>query len=298
MSKLPIAGGAGVPPPPNAPYEVTTLGSEQATAEQIAMAQANEKSLAPLVFEQRPPTPVASPAAPLVSAADAVNNSSRIRRVAARRPSVEGGESTSADAAEPGTIVLTDVSSVDVSQGAVDPPRDRPADGKFQPAASDTESPSRGQPRPVDDPGKKITGGFGDAGEAQYFPLDGSELRELIYALMDQLHARLQDDLRFTMAICYPRVSARVVIEVEAHVADQSFDIPKVMVPYAKTPIEVARAHGDQVVFALVAERVEMEADGTSITPPNQTRLDLGLTIPRKQAIETPTGRQLVDVTA
>lgn len=181
--------------------------------------------------------------------------------------------------------------SVVVSAPAVDT---RPV--PYRPAASDTDTPSRGLPTFATDPGKRITGGFSDAADAQYFPLDGSELRALVRALLDNLDRRLDDDLRFSIAASYPRVNARVVIEVECLAFDQSFQIPAVMVPHDKTPMKVAREYGDQVVFALVADRSESDAAGNSITPPNATRLEIGLPIPRKQAVQTPGGRQIVDV--
>ena len=73
-------------------------------------------------------------------------------------------------------------------------------------------------------------------------------------------------------------------------------EIPKVMPPHLKTPLEVARAYGDQIVFVVVAERREMTPDGESVTPPNRMRQEIGAQIPRKQMIDTPTGRQFVDV--
>ncbi len=174
-----------------------------------------------------------------------------------------------------------------------------PDPAKHQPAASDTDSPARGTPPPMSTlpEGKKITGGFGDPVEAEYYPLDGTELRELIYALMNSIHARLQDDLRFTFAITYPRVSARVVVEIDAFAQDGTMTVEKVMVPpHEKTPLEVARLYGDQVVFCVTAERAEMTEDGRSIAPPNQTRQELQLPIPRKTAVQTPAGRMIVDV--
>jgi len=172
-----------------------------------------------------------------------------------------------------------------------------------QPAASATDSPSRGIPTSSADPGKQITGGFGDAGDAQYFPLDGSELRELVRGLMSVIDRQLDDDLRFSMAVTYPRVAAKVVIEIQAYAAgdvggkyDPSFEIVRVMVPHEKTPIAVARERADEIVFCVIADRTEMTPDGTSMSPPNAIRAELGLLIPRKQAIQTPQGRLIVDL--
>lgn len=164
-----------------------------------------------------------------------------------------------------------------------------------RPAESSTDSPSRGVPRPSADPGKQITGGFGDLGEAQYFPLDGTELRLLVDAQLESLRKRIIDDLRFSIAVTYPRVTARVVIEISAHMRDQSFEIVKVMPPHTKTPMEIARQHADECCFVMMESRVEMTEDGESVTPPNATRKELGLEIPFKRAIQAGGSRIMVD---
>lgn len=166
----------------------------------------------------------------------------------------------------------------------------------YRPAASNTDSPSRGVPRPIADPGKRITGGFGDVGEAQYFPLDGLELKVLIEALLDDLHARIQDDLRFARAMTYPRVRARVEIIVECYAADAGFVIPKIAKPHEKTPIDVARSHADECVFILSSQRQEFDEDNQPQSAPNAIRQELGMGIPRKQSVQTPGGRMIVDV--
>jgi hypothetical protein len=163
-----------------------------------------------------------------------------------------------------------------------------------QPAASETDSPSRGIPQPILDPGKRITGGFGDGIAAQYFPITGPELLELVRMLMDQLNARLDNDLRFHIASVYPRLRARVVIEVEATADDQSFSIQQVAVR-DQTPMEVARLYGDEVVFALVAQRQEFDNDGVPENPPDRLRDELGLEKPAKQWVGSGPGRQVVD---
>lgn len=164
-----------------------------------------------------------------------------------------------------------------------------------QPAASNSDSPARGVPRPIDDPNKKISGGFGEAANAQYFPLDGNELRELVLSLLDALVATLQHDLRFSIAAVYPRVAVTAEIRVNGFIADADFAITKIAPPHTKTPIEVARARADEGVFVVVATRQEMTPDGESISPPNAVRAELGLPIPAKQSIEVPGGRMIVD---
>lgn len=167
-------------------------------------------------------------------------------------------------------------------------------------AASNSDSPSRGMPTAAADPGKRVTGGFGDLGEAQYFPLDGVELQVVIDGLLASLRDRIKNDLRFSIAATYPRVTARVVIEVSCFAGDQSFQIEKKMVPaHEKTPMDVARAYGDEVVFCVIAQHEEMTDDGDSVTPPNKARLEHDLPVPRKQAVQLPGGlghRMIVDV--
>ena len=267
-----ITGGAGAVPPPHAPREVTTPGSERATAEQIAKARANERSLAPLTFDSpalSDPLPAPPP-----------------RKAKAMPPPI-------VQFAGP-VIVLTDQMSLnDQAKGAVDPPEAF----AHAPAASASESPSRGVPRGVDDPGKQITGGFGDVGEAQYFPLDGSELREVVYGLLEQIHARLKDDLRFTMAATYPRVSAKVVVEIQGYGIADPILIPAVAPPHTTTPLAVAQERADDICFVVQAIHREMTEDGESVTPPDQARLNRKLPVPRKQSVPTPSGgRMVVDI--
>jgi len=279
---------AGAVPPPGAPREVAQPLGEDLIADQLARASANERELKPLVFAQQPQRPsVDGPAAshPVVSAIEAVSSQRSIRRVSRARP----GSSV------PAGIVLTDADppppAAQPVPGAIDPPL------PHQRAASDTDTPSRGIPKAIADPGKQVTGGFGDTGQAQYYPLDGIELRELVRSLLDKVNARLDDDLRFSMAITYPRVSARVEVIIDGYPIDTGFVIPQVAQPHEKTPLAIARTLGDEVVFVVSAARVEMTAEGESIAPPNLIRQELALPIPRKQAVETPTGRVLVDVT-
>jgi len=335
--KTPGAFGA---PPVGAPFETSQPEEASAQAMRAAQARANERQLKPLMFEAQKPAPAppmqVKPIAPSQSRL-------RTPGVAKPPVDLRAAESIPAPTHAP-VIVLTDAlslpaavetsSSVPATGGpvaaspAVSVHLPRPAVDAVtaahlaspladaarklaeqravthQPAASDTDSPSRGQPSGIVDPGKQITGGFGDAGDAQYFPLDGSEVRELTRGLMSVIDAQLENDLRFSMAICYPRVSVRVIVEVTAYAAggdggqyDPSFAITKV-VAHEKTPIAVARERADEVVFVLVADRIEMTPAGESIAPPNLIRQELGLVVPRKQAIQTPHGRLIVDVPA
>lgn len=246
--------------PPNAPHETTQPLQPGTLSEQIALARANERELKPL-----------APSAPLQTEA-----------VLAFMGNVHP------DSPNPNqTAVLTEIQEV------VDPPRVNP-----MPAASDTDSPSRGIPRPIADPGKRITGGFGDTGEAQYYALDGSELLELVRHLMDELNQRIENDLRFHMAITYPRVSARVLIEVEGYASQGDFSIVKHLLPggkHDKTPVEIARQHADEVCFVVSAQRQEFNAAGEPENPPDRIRDELGLEKPRKQMIQAGASRIMVD---
>lgn len=330
--------GAMGQPPAHAPREVVTgLGvSAEMAAHQMAQASANEKQLKPLVFAQTQKTPAPAPAPKVVAAPSpspviVTPSQSRLRVPGQARPPVTAGSAESITRLTVPTIILTDVPGLvapaptptpieRVERPAVDPAVGAHLNSPLadaarrlaasravthQPAASDSDSPSRGIPQPSADPGKRITGGFGDAGDAQYYPLDGSELRELVRGLMSVLDEQMTNDLRFSMAICYPRVAARVTVEVLGYGAggdgghyDPSFTIEKVMPPHDKTPLEIARERADAICFVIMADRREMTADGQSIAPPNQIREELGLVVPRKQAISTPQGRLIVDVRA
>jgi hypothetical protein len=166
-----------------------------------------------------------------------------------------------------------------------------------QPAASNTDSPSRGVPQPISDPGKVITGGWGPALEAQYFPLDGSELRELVRMLLDKLNERIQNDMRFHPAITYPRVKATLQLVIEGFRAEeQGFEIQYVAA-HDKTKLEVAKQLAQEVVFVVQEMRREVTEDGTAENPPDRVRDELELPKPHKHQVEGPGGRKAwVDV--
>lgn len=243
------------------------------------------------------------PAATPAPAAPAALPGQPIRRILRRtsRPPVEVSDASVRAPADPGDA---GVHPAPVAASALIAPT--PADplapidlsihpeAETQPAWSNTDSPSRGQPRLPVDPGKAITGGFGDAAALQYFALDGTELRTLVEQLMDEVHARIQNDLRFNEALCYPQVSARVVVEISGFANDTAFTIDRVLPSAhparATNPVEFARTVADEIVFVLVAERRETDDAGNSVTPPDQTRRELGLVGPRKQAVRLAGG--------
>lgn len=301
----------GATPPAHAPHEVSQPLDAATIAAQLALAQANEIPLTPFMPQaaqaqaqqtaQQPP--VGTAATPGVSAIDAVSRG--VRRLPRPAPKPLLGPD--------GQPVPT---ATDISAGAVDPlpgapgapgtgtpapaaPPVLPPILPHQKAASNTDSPSRGVPRGSLDPGKAITGGFGDAQQAQYFPLTGEEVREVVYALMDKLHGRLQDDLRFTRAMAYPRVQVTLSLTVDAYGLQQGIEIPVVAAPYDKTPIEVAEALAAQVVFVVRETHDEVGgagADSAAGVAPNAVRRQLQMAVPGKRAIKLPTGgRLLVD---
>jgi hypothetical protein len=181
------------------------------------------------------------------------------------------------------------------------PPALTDADRARMPAASDSDSPAAGVLRGHIPAGKEITGGFTDGSGLQYFPLNGQELFTLVESLMDQIHARCKNDLRFNEALCYPQVTARVLIEVQGFVHDSDFTIQQVLPTthdaVRRTPIEVARLVADEVCFVLIEEQRETDDTGQSATPPDQIREGLGLQRPRKRRITSGRGdKQFVDV--
>lgn len=373
--------GSFRPPPDHAPQQVTVPGSERATAEQIAAAQANERELpdfnppkytreqmraiigkdpgqvnlgekpAPQTMADRIKAAAASVAR---QTSKVVTSSFKVPDVP-RKPPARGSVIT--DLPDPGVRPpvgdhvagqgnhyfhvpgdpevtretgssesgerISPVAPVQLGQGTSDVPHYDGETGELtnnhpavaagfaadlvpalqpaqphQPAASNTDSPSRGVPRGTEK-GKEITGGFGvpgDGADAQYFPLDGTELRKVVLVCMDEMAKRIEDDLRFSIACTYPRAHVRVVIEVDAYGMEKTMEIPKVLPPHTGTPLEVARRYGDQIVFVVVAERQEMTPNGESVIPPNKMRSEAQLEIPRKRLVDTPSGRQFVDV--
>jgi hypothetical protein len=171
------------------------------------------------------------------------------------------------------------------------------------PAASNSDSPSRGLPTTVPVPASRkraplqSTGGFGSAGDAQYFPLTGDEARTLAQELMDRLNDRLKNDLRFSMAICYPRVSLKLqlIVEAEAGGEGNGFVIEYVTA-HDKTPLEVAKEYGDSVVFVLREQRREFDDAGNVETPADAIRDELGILKPKKQLVQMGGGKQFADV--
>lgn len=150
--------------------------------------------------------------------------------------------------------------------------------------------PTRGQPKPILDRGKQITGGFGDpGGEAFYAPLDGTEVWAIAKRIADELIRRAQNDLRFSMAVVYPRVSVRVVLEVQGFGEERGIAIDRVET-YEKNPIDLARTMGEEVCFVVRAGRREVDEAGQPETAPNAMRDEIGAEIPKKQRVQDAGG--------
>jgi hypothetical protein len=295
-------GGSFAAPPEHAPHEVSQPLSAALLADQQAKAAQNEQPLPP--FKPKGGRPLVGPAIGPPGALPVptvVPAAAKGRTLSSRRPAV---------AAEPQHLVTetaqTIADAVHAEQAAAalpsgDEPVTMPPDVADAPpelapilphmrAASNTDSPSRGIPPAILDPGKRITGGFGEPSEGQYFPLDGAELRAIVEGLLAELHARIQDDLRFSLALTYPRVRVHVDVVVEAYAADGGFTVQKYATPYERTPIEVAERFGEEVTFIVRGERREFDAEGQPDQAPNAMRAEAGLTIPRKQRIEAGHG--------
>lgn len=301
-------GGQFEQPPDHAPREVSQPLSPELIQQQLDRAAANEQVLPPFNPPQRGPVPAAQPIPPSQASV----------RTVSRRPAVDAVQvetvdpgaqaiadqvtETAAGAAPAAVLTPPPRTSLGASASVLVPANQDPvrADGQPQPelspvlphmrAASNTDSPSRGQPTFDPDPGKRITGGFGEPSEGQYFPLDGAELKAVVENLLAELHTRIQDDLRFSIALTYPRIRVHVDIVVEAYAADGGFKVQKFAAPHEKTPIEVAERFGEEVAFIVRAERREFDEENQPADAPNAMRAEAGLRIPRKQRIESAAG--------
>lgn len=310
MKKSEITGAVGAVPPPDAPIENAMPLAPETIQVQQDRAAANEKVLPPFNPKPMGRTAPAS-VVPAVAAAD-----------------LKFGEPvtlTKNDIGDATALLIADVFGTDAPKAvselapALDPvqevvdqlddvlPALTPEDRARMPAASATDTPAKGLlPNLTPPKGDKFEGvqrgGFSDLADAQYFPLQGDELRELVLALFDDMADRIKNDLRFSMALTYPRVRAIVEIRIEGHAEDNNagFEIRKILAPKdgekGGTPDEIASQRADQVVFVVRTLRQEFTPEGESDHPPDAMRDELGLSKPRKQIIETNTGQRFVDV--
>jgi hypothetical protein len=319
-------GAGGVAPPPDAPIETTQPLQPETIAHQMAQARANERELKPFnPPKARPPiAPAASPTVAVPSPAPKadVPGVNALADVAAdffgtepsavpvlappRSPSVPPHIAFNEPIPENDALALGEVEQMADLEPLSDEDRAR------MPAASNSESPSRGILKdlvPDVQSRKAVTGGFGLSLEGQYNPLDGTELRELVLSMFDELVKSTENDLRFSMGLTYPRVQARVVIEIEGYAEDanNSIRIERVRVPKnaekGATPKDVARSLADRVTFVVLAKRQEFTPDGESEMPPDEFREKLGLPVPRMTMVPGVGGdpnmnHQFVDVVA
>lgn len=326
----------GTPPPAHAPKESTRDERPMTTAEieaQMRAARANEKPLptfAPVAEKQVRLPPGIKPSDPdavaqfqaWTKAGSPANWDAEAFRAAAVAVAAVVPRGTGADASSGANLaeksrnfaenrpdpavdlveLYGDSASRAVTEAFADVvaaklPPPEPA-RPLPPAASDSESPSRGVPKGNLPPDKQITGGFGvSAGAAslEYVPLDGSEVCKLLQGLLLLTAEQIQNDLRLSLAVTYPRVRARVELIVESYTGDADFKIVRHLPEQNRAPVDVARQHADEVCFVIVAQRQEFGADGKPESPANALRAEMGLEIPHKQLIDTPTGRVIVD---
>jgi len=318
-NKNEITGKVGAAPPPDAPIESAAPLQPSTLEFQQQQARSNERTLPP--FAPKPMGLVSGVVAAVRSAimppkAEPVAPApdpepSRVQQLAEEffgdepyLPVVQ----QQADAA-PVSPFHDPMISGDVDQLVDVLPELTAEDRLRMPAASNSETPSKGLlpslvPDTMPDKFDGISrGGFSDVNDAQYFPLTGEELRELVCALADTLIAQVRNDLRFSLALTYPRVRAVLRLEVEGAAEDKDggFVIEKVFAPKAGTPggtaLEIARQRANQVCFVIQAVRQEFSEDGQSDQPPDAIRDELGLSRPRKTIIQGQGGQQfMVDI--
>ena len=302
---IPATGAIGSVPPPDAPIESAAPLRPETIAHLQARASENEVELKPFAPPQRVMT---RPQMVALIGEEAVKAAELRGDLLASNPAPVAPKPPVPPPPAPSTASLiadvfgdpqADLSAEADHGGYGSVPALTPEDRQRMPAASEGDTPSKGLlPTLVPPKGdKEISGGFMETGDAQYFPMSGDELRELVIALCDNILKQVDNDLRFSLALTYPRVRARVVVEIEGAADDNNagFVIERIHVPKlgdpGSTPGDIARQRADTVVFVVKAERQEVTDAGESDTPPDQFRAELGLPIPRK-AIVTSGGRE------
>lgn len=307
--KLPPAGNFS-PAPPGAPHETSQPLAPAAVHEQLALAAQNERTLAPLDFGPKvAPPPIKgvslapSQAVPDPEVTEVSKGGQKAQEKAggpaqdvthpgtpspglAEAPQIPGppslAEAPPQAAAQPtaagegGAEVHGSLEAEFNGPKAEVPVPDSGAPRR--PAESNTDSPSRGQPKFQADPGKQVTGGWGADGGGQYFALDGLELAQVADQLFFQLKQQIKGDLRFGLACVYPQVRLRLLLQVDgvdpgAAVNEQKFDL------------------GATRVLDLVERMQDDDA-----TPADALRDQAGLLKPRKQLVQAGATRIMVDI--
>jgi hypothetical protein len=316
--KSEITGKAGATPPPDAPIETAQPLQPGTLAHQQQQARTNERTLPPFAprpsgpRQAAPPAQTAPPAPAAVTTTEAAAVDRLVEEFFGDTPPPPAAPPPSPATVMPsaGLSMHDSLVSADVDQLEDRLPALTAEERARMPAASDSDSPARGilpnlTPPAQPDKFEGISrGGFTDVGDAQYFPLDGSELGQLALGLCDTLAAQIPNDLRFQMALVYPRVRAKLTLEIEGSVDDRDagFKIEKIFVPQptqpGSTPIDVARQRGTDIVFVVDVTRQEFTPEGDVDRPPDQIREELGLPIPRKQILTDLSGMRqtMVDV--
>ncbi len=260
-----VSGVIGVEPPTGAPRETSQPLQSEFVESSRAKAQMNERELAPL----RVPGPAAGDLAAQGLVGEPVAAVHEVQAPAGVR------------AAEP-DAALSRAYRTAVARGPA-----HVGNGSEDPV---TAGPTRGMPRgiPLD---KQVTGGFGMAEAPTYFALNGLELREMIDALQGHLKKQVSEDLRFGIALTYPRVAVTLTLKVVAYPVDGSFDLVHEK-SFEGTSEAEALTMADRQEFEISAE-----ASDTDETPANQIREELGLEIPMKQLSRnsTPKNPMFVD---
>lgn len=299
--------GGFQPPPPNAPRETTQpaappTGEDIAAAHARAEARAAERLGGGLAFGQTssslslPPRADAGEGAP-----DVVPHPARTPR----DPDADAGARAQGDGQTlvpkeqgSGRPFLDPVRPAPRILGHAPQPEPEPVESSAlddltesfkatHPAASTTDSPSRGIPTPGTDPGKQITGGWGPEGSAggagtEYFALDGGELKAIVIALAARLQQALDQDLRFGLSVVYPQVKVSLHLTVDGRSPEgRDLDLPG----QEKVDLEWSR------ILTLDAEVEDSEE-----TPAGKIRDDFQIRGPRKQVIRAGAARLLVDV--
>ncbi len=316
---------APLPPPPTprileAPPADAREVTQPLTAEARAVPAShagNEKTLAPLTYADSAgaPVPVTSAPVPVVPVTTAPVAPVETSAPSAVRPPVPGALGVPGVVAAQPVIIDTEGavgpgpvpdSVFNVTPAA--PPRDTPSapvppvpaiiapPEAYQPAASNSESPGRGVMRHDPDPLHRPTGGFGPAPSTEYHALNGAEVREVVFKLLDEIAAQIPNDLRFSHALTYPRIECRVTVDVVTYPPEGAVRITKIAPePKGQAPREVALARADECCFVVMAERREQDAQGHPVDPPDKLRDEVNLPRPHKHLVGTGQSRQLVD---
>src|SRR6266705_2048961 len=255
----PEATGTFGKPPAHAPHETAKPLSPELLAQQLAKATEHEVLL-PLPSppgvkpKQLPfPSPIPEGVSLKPALAAAVKDAEQGPAQGAASPPVAppsaeqgpGGE-VQVPSLGPGGGIEPSVPDIALALPVPAPPL------PHQKAASDTDTPSAGQPHPIADPGKVITGGWETPTGSQYFALNGDELRILVTDLMARLVEAMGGDLRFSVALTYPQVRATVTLQIDgvspdAGVNDVAFTLQATAADTEETPADYHRDQTGQV---------------------------------------------------